>query len=188
MNNKFFNIISGIFPQEIKDMLSIGKPISISIKGNCVEGKHFIILDNGTLKYSLETPDLCQLSGSCIATVQKAVWNQKNIDLWVNSLAENIQFIVNLFYCKNIEIKILDTFIYKNHMFSVGWSQFDEENTYIIHPYLAQKYSIDEIKQLIHEQTHNNNEVHIKVDLWNGANYFTFKQFNVDYLQLEDGD
>ncbi len=82
-NNNFFKIISGVFPQEIWNIISTGRPVCLSVEGNCVEGRHFIILDNGEMRIEVELPDLCQLSGVCAASVQRAVCNQRNIDLWV---------------------------------------------------------------------------------------------------------
>lgn len=180
-DNKFFTTIAGTFPQEIQDMISEDNFICLSVEGNCVEGRHSIILDNSNQRYAIETPALCPVSGTGTAAVQRAVCNQKNIDLWAKLLAENIKFNANLFYCKNIVVTIQDTNIYKNHMFSSGHLKFDKPYTYYIHPYMFKGCSEEEIKRIISYQTNAPVEkIILKKGIWNGAHYFTFDQFNVE--------
>lgn len=187
MNDKFFTIIAGGFPQEIQNMIVKGSPITLSIKDNCVEGRHSIILDNSNQQYVIEAPALCPISGACTAAMQKAVCNQKNIDLWVNLLAGNIKFNANLFHCKSIVVNIQDIFIYKNHMFFSGHPKFDELYTYYVHPYMGKKYSAEEIREIISCQTNTPIEkIIFKTGIWNEAHYFAFDQFNVEYMQPEE--
>lgn len=168
-------------------MLSEENSIDLSVEGNFIEGRHSIILNNGEQKHAIEIPALCPVSGTGTVAVQRAVCNQKNIDLWVKLLAENIKFTANLFYCKSIVVNIQDTNIYKNHMFSSGRPKFDKPYTYYIHPYMDKKCSEEEIREIISCQTNAPIEkIILKTGIWNGAHYFNFKQFNVEYIQPED--
>lgn len=185
--NNFFATIAGAFPQKIKDMIYEGNSINLSVEGNCIEGRHSIILNNGEQKYAIEIPALCPVSGTGAAAVQRAVCNQKNIDLWVKLLAETITFTANLFYCKSIVVNIQDANIYKNHMFSSGHFKFDKPYTYYVHPYMFKGCLEDEIKRIISCQANVPVEkIILKKGIWNGAHEFTFDQFNVDYIQPED--
>lgn len=51
----------------------MGKSVCLSIEGNCVEGRHSIIMDNKEMKVEVELPDVCQLFGACTASVQRAI-------------------------------------------------------------------------------------------------------------------
>lgn len=170
-------------------MISTGKPICLSVEGNCVEGRHFIILDNGEVEIGVELSDLCQLSGVYAASVQRAVCNQRNIDLWMKMMTENIQFIAIHFQCKYIEVSVQDTFVYRNHMFSSAHPQIDEPYTYYVHPYMLKRCAEKEIKRIISNQTNSTFEkVILKIGLWNGAHFFTFNQQNINYIQPEYED
>lgn len=182
MNNIFFMAISGILPDRVQKIINDNKEITISVKGTCESGHFSILIENENDTYELEMPILHPVYERNVQSVHSAVANQKNIDLWIEQLTDNIKFFGNKNFIKDVKVNVKNSFVYKKYMFSKGTDILDKRNIYIVHPYMAENCEIEEIENMIKTET-GMKDIHLKFGLWDGKNYKELKEKKIEIIR-----